>query len=303
MKTKSLQLFLNLAFLLALFQLVVAPSVVHGQDAANRSTVNQAAADGKDKPAGNGTASTAPDQALQGLSVYDPEEQDDGSEQQGMFFAFLREDKKALDGPFVNLLKDKPLVQDIISPRDRVARKYRPMLQWKRWADKKQRLIPALFLIGMVSLLFWSLFPVKLQEAVVECKSHYWRCFGIGVLILAFSSMLARAVFVTEIGWPLGILITGLTQCALLAGLSVVVYNLGHSMMLLSQLSKISFLANNPARARVCDLLLGTLLIALLLKIPALGPLPQLGTRLVSFFALLGLGAIFRICKRDSSKS
>jgi len=230
-------------------------------------------------------------------------DQNAGSDQQGLFFAFLSEDKQVLDGPLVQILKDKPVIRDMISPRDRVARKYRPMLQWKRWADKTQRLIPSLFLIGIVSFLCWSLFPVKFQSAVSESKTSYWRCFGTGVLLLAFSSMFARAVFITEIGWPLGILITGLTQGILLAGLSVVVYNLGHSTFLLTRLSKLSLFSENPSRARTCELLLGTLLATLILKIPELGPLPQLGTRLISFFALLGAGALFRIWKKETSKS
>ncbi len=266
--------FFFVAFALLSCQFFLTPDMVHAQGAPSELTPN----------------TSSSDQAA-------------GSDQQGLFFAFLSEDKQVLDGPLVQILKDKPVIRDMISPRDKVARKYRPMLQWKRWADKTQRLIPSLFLIGIVSFFCWSLFPVKFLSAVSESKTSYWRCFGTGVLILAFSSMFARAVFITEIGWPLGILITGLTQGILLAGLSVVVYNLGHSTLLLTRLSKLSLFSENPSRARVCELLLGTLLAALILKIPELGPLPQLGTRLISFFALLGAGALFRIWKKETSKS
>ncbi len=216
---------------------------------------------------------------------------------QTLFFAFLGEDPQALQGPFVRYLKDKPILKDIISPQNPLERKFRPMLQWRRWADKTHRFMPSFLFIAFISTLCWSFFPLKMQAAAEESKKSFWKSFATGLLIAAVTMLTTRAVFLSELGWPLGILIAGLSQAAMLIGLSLTIYNLGHSILLILHLNKIPALAQNAACHRICDLIAGSLLAALLLQIPSIGLLPRPGSRLLAFFALLGIGAIYRELK------
>lgn len=219
------------------------------------------------------------------------------------FFAFLAEDPQPLRGGIVEYFRDKPFARDFISPHDKEERKFRPMLQWRRWADRHQRFFPALGFIAFTSTLIWSLIPGILQAASEESRKSFWRCFGTGALMAALTMILTRSVFQTQLGWPLGILLAGLSQAAMLVGLAVAVFNLGHSVLLLAQLNKINALSKNPAAFRVGELLVGSLLAALLLQIPPLGPVPQVGTRLLALFALLGVGSIYRILRRPGNAS
>ena len=227
----------------------------------------------------------------------------DESAQETYFFAFLAEDPQPLRGGLLEYFRNKPVARDFITPHDPLDRRFRPMLQWRRWADRRQRFVPALLFISFVSILGWSLIPGTMQSAAEESRNTFWRSFGTGVLLAAVTMILTRAVFHTQLGWPLGILLAGLSQAAMLAGLSIAVYNIGHSVLLILQVRKLSVFSKNPAAFRICELLTGSLMAALLLQIPPLGAIPQVGTRFLALFALLGVGAIFRILKQRASVS
>jgi hypothetical protein len=222
---------------------------------------------------------------------------------QTLFFAFLQENSAAAEGPLVEIVKDKPLIRDFIKPRSSLERKFRPMLQMRTWANKKQRFLPSFAFLCLIGFICWWIFPTHLQSAVEECRKSFWKCFGAGLLISMIAMTVVRAVFLTQIGWPLAILLVGLSEGAMLVGLSLSVYNLGHAVTLISRINKIPLLATSPAWARAIDIVIGAFLSSLLLLIPAFGNLPRCGTRLLALFAVLGLGAIYKELKNRRQQS
>lgn len=216
---------------------------------------------------------------------------------QTMFYAFLQEDHGNA-GPIYNFIKSHPNLKALFGPRSNLERKFRPMMQWRRWAEKRQRFVPAFLFIGCISFLIWFFLPAHMQSAAEECRKSFWKCFGVGLLAAFITLSVLRAVFISEIGWPLGIVIAGVSQAVVLAGLSVSMYNLGHSVLLLLRITKISAIANRPSLARALDIFAGALVAALLLQIPPIWDLPRCGSRLLALFALLGVGALCREYKR-----
>lgn len=228
---------------------------------------------------------------------------DDDDDEQTMFYAFLKEDSSQLGGPLYEFFKNKPIVREILNPHTRMERKFRPMLQWRRWADRHQPFIPSFLFLGTVGFVLWFLLPSVMQSAAEECRSSFWKCFGTGLVIAIITMVLLRAIFLSQLGWPLGIVIAGCSQAAMLSGLSLAIYNLGHAVLLLVQYKKISAIANSPSLARASDIVMGALLAAIVLQIPAFGILPRPGTRLLALFGLLGIGAIFRAIRRRTNTS
>ena len=219
-----------------------------------------------------------------------------------MFYAFLEEDNSQAHGPLYEFFRSRQSVRVLLGPDSRVERRSRPMMQWRRWADRRQRFTPALLFILGVSFLYWFILPGIMQTAAEECKKSFWKSFGSGLLLAIIAMSLLRSVLVTQFGWPFGILLAGVSQAAMLAGLSVAIYNMGHAVILLSGLRKLKVLSARPKVLRVCDILAGALLSALILQIPGIGMMPRCGTRLLALFALLGIGALCRVIKKRQSQ-
>ena len=211
-----------------------------------------------------------------------------------LFYAFIEEDPAGMNGPAYDLLKDKAFFKDLIVPHNENERKFRPMLQWRAWANQRQKFLPSLLFLGFFSFLGWWLIPSRLSAAAKECRSDFWKSVGTGILLGVLTVTANRTIFLTEIGWPLGILIAGAFQGAMLAGLAVAVFILGNSVNALIRLHKLPLIAAKPTCSLNCDLITGSVLSALILQIPQLGDIPRIGTRLLALFALLGLGALYR---------
>ena len=227
-----------------------------------------------------------------------PSEDSSRSDDETLYFAFLKEDPRPVAGPVQDYLKHRPILRAMFSPRNYVESKYRPMLQWSRWANKHQRFFPAQLLMLFVSALSWALFPVLMQAAAEESRNSFWKSFGYGFLVCAITIMLLRCALISEVAWPLAILIAGLAQGAALVGLSVSLYHLGHSFSSLLKLAKIAALASRPGVLRFIELSIGSSFAALILQIPPVGEMPRCGTRLLCLFAVLGIGAICRELRR-----
>jgi hypothetical protein len=220
------------------------------------------------------------------------------SDDETLYFAFLKEDPRPVAGPIQDYLTHRPILGSIFSPRKYVESKYRPMLQWSRWANKHQRFIPAQLLMLFVSALSWVIFPVLMQASAEESRRSFWKSFGYGFLVYSITIMLLRCALITEVAWPLAIVIAGLAQGFALVGLSVSIFHLGHSFSSLLKLPKLSVLTNRPGILRFIELFIGSSLAALILQIPPLGELPRCGSRLLCLFAVLGIGAICRELRR-----
>lgn len=219
-----------------------------------------------------------------------------------LFYAFLKEDPDPSYGPMLESFSNRNKLIELFTPKDNVERKFRPMRQWRRFSDRHQRFLPSFLFLSFVALITWSLFPGFLQSTAEEYKKSFWKSFGSGVLIAITVMTLLRAIFISQIGWPLGILIAGLSQAIMLLGLSVAIYNLGHSINLLLQINKIPLLSKNPSWSRYSEIVAGALLSAAILQLPAIGTLPRPGTRLLALFALLGVGALYREIKRRQAQ-
>lgn len=217
-----------------------------------------------------------------------------------LFYAFLEEDPSAPNGPVYDYLKDKPFISDIIVPRNEMERKFRPMMQWRSWAERQQPFIPATLFICLLSFVCSWLMPQKMKECARECRSNFWKSFGSGALVAVIWTVLTRSIFLTEIGWPLGVLLNALFQAAMLTGFSVAVFLLGNSLNAVFKVHRLHQLENKPNHQLVSDLVIGSLAAALILQIPEVGDIPKIGSRLLALFAVLGLGALYRIHKNSN---
>ena len=229
-------------------------------------------------------------------------QQDNAEEKdETMFYAFLEADNNQVHGPLFEFFKSRPGMERFVNPRSKIERKFRPMMQWRRWADKRQRFFPALLFVFGISFLCWFIMPGTMQAAAEECKMTFWKSFGTGLLLATIVLSLMRSVFVSQFGWPFGIVLAGSSQAVMLAGLAVAIYNLGHAVILLSGLKNLLFFASRPKLLRACDIFAGAILAALILQIPGAGIAPRIGTRVLALFALLGVGAICRVMKKRQS--
>lgn len=241
------------------------------------------------------------DEGTDASATVSTQDQENDDKDETMFYAFLEADNSQSHGPLLEMLKGRVGVQNLLQPHTKIERKFRPMMQWRRWADKRQRFFPSFLFIFGLSFLYWFVMPGIMQSSAEECKSSYWKSFGTGVLLATIVLSLMRSVFVSQFGWPFGIVLAGTSQAAMLAGLAVAIYNFGHSVILLSGLKRLHFFSSRPKLLRACDIFAGAFLSALILQIPGGGLLPRIGTRLLALFALLGVGAICRVLKKRQS--
>lgn len=247
----------------------------------------------------NGSAAAANTRSPSPELSFSPDDAEDRDDT--MFYAFLEGDNKPGNGPLYDFLRGRPGAHFLLGPHTRMEHKVRPLMQWRRFADRRQRFVPAfLFLFG-VSFLYWFIFPGTMQTSAEECKRNFWKSFGTGLLLAIIVLSLMRTAFLTQFGWPFGILLAGTVQAAVLAGLAVAIYDLGHAIILLSGVKNLPFFSSRPKLLRACDIFAGALLSALILQIPGAGVVPRVGTRLLSLFGLLGVGAICRVIKNRQS--
>ena len=173
----------------------------------------------------------------------------------------------------------------------------RPMLLWYHWANQHKRFLPSLAFLLFTAVLISSSAPHSITHAQGECKRHFWRCLLQGIFIVVLANTCVRAGVLTMIGWPLAIVLAGILELGLVAGLTVLILLLGQAIGHYLRMDK--WITRADARRLAC-ILLGALLIALLLQIPGFATLPRIGTRLVALLAIVGLGGLFRARRRQS---
>jgi hypothetical protein len=173
----------------------------------------------------------------------------------------------------------------------------RPMLLWYHWANQRKPFGPSLVFLLFFSVTLSSLLPRWMSKSQVECKSHFWKSFLHGALVLAVAITSVRASLLTMIGWPLAIICMGLVQLFVIAGLTVLVLSLGQSIGFHLKVEK---WITRPDVRRLFCILIGAVVCAALLQIPGVGILPRIGTRLVMLLAVVGVGGLFRSRHRES---
>lgn len=234
-------------------------------------------------------------EAINPVSITDPADDEDM-----LFYAFLKNDPSQAP-PFIAAFGNNDFVKNFLLSTNREDAQFRPMLQWRRWAEQKQPFLRSWLFCLFTSWSFWILIPKKLQAAEQVCRKEFWTCQLNGFALAGICLILARAAFLTHLGWPLGILLIALFQLGLLLGLTIIVSLSGHRIALLLRLGKWPLFSSRRGLCRFGELFLGTLLCAAILQIPVLGDLPRIGTRLVALFCLLGLGSLYKCLKGQES--
>ncbi len=219
------------------------------------------------------------------------------------FYAFLENNEDLPPAPILEFLKDKPVFQELINKARWEDRRFRPMMQWYYWANKPEPFLPALLFSLLSTLITWSIFPRWLSAGESACRQNFWKSLGTGVLVAAVAVIFMRAVFLSQIGWSLGIFVSAVFQLGLLCGYGVAVSLVGSSASYYLRLDKWPFLNAHQDARRVAELSLGVLVCVLLLQIPGVGCLPRIGTRLVALLAVLGAGGLYKSRPRGAASS
>lgn len=211
-----------------------------------------------------------------------------------MFYAYLREMPEASSGPVENLIANQLFPGKSIQDTPLGMQRFRPMLQWRHWANQRQRLLPSFGFCFAASCILWIPFGRKLDFAAVICRARFWRSLFVGVLVCMLVMFFARLLFLSGVGWPAGILVIALMQLGLVTGLVVSVNLVGEAVARVIRLTHIAFVAERPVVQRGLFLFIGAFILSGVLLIPGPGMLPPIGPRLIMLFALLGLGALYR---------
>ncbi|MBY0546642.1 MAG: hypothetical protein K2W95_05090 [Candidatus Obscuribacterales bacterium] len=220
------------------------------------------------------------------------------SEDNTLFYAFLDDSPRDAGGPLYDLLKDKVFFKDYLMPHDRVDRKFRPMAQLRFWWDQPQKFLPAVAFCTFIAWVFWFLIPQKLTMAQDAIRGGFWKCFGSGFFCVGIWLLFNRAVFLTHVGWPLGIVSAACFQAGLLIGFSVIVSMIGHAFAVLARVKHWPLVSQNAQAVRVIELLIGSICCAGIIMVPSPAALPHASMRLLFLFAVLGLGAVCRVYRQ-----
>jgi hypothetical protein len=211
-----------------------------------------------------------------------------------MFYAYLGEMPEASSGPVADMIVSKVFPGKSIQDTPLGMQKFRPMLQWRHWANQRYRFPPVFLFCLLVSCVMWIPFGRHLEPASALCKQKFWRSLFAGVLVFVLSLFFARLMFLSGLGWPAGVLTVALTQLALVAGLVVAVNLVGEAIARVIRVTHIRFVTERPMLQRSLFLLIGAFVLAGVILIPGPMDLPPIGTRLIMLFALLGLGALYK---------
>jgi hypothetical protein len=214
------------------------------------------------------------------------EQQQEPAEAQSLHFYTLQDD--------TDRLPPGPLSRHLLRLNPLAAKGPHPMVQWYYWANQRKPFGPALLFVLFFTLVSWAVMPGWLRRAEEPLRQRFWTTLFVGALVTAVFLTAGRVALRALIGWPLAVVVYGLLELSLLVGLSAVVSMLGQSMGSLVRLQRWPLVGKRADARRFTELFIGSLICALFLQIPALGPLPKLGTRLVGLLAVLGLGALFR---------
>lgn len=184
----------------------------------------------------------------------------------------------------------------------------RPMMYWRRFADRP---VPPrgtfLFFVFFNSLICLA-FKKRVEVASSCVRKSFWKSLFVGFIFVILMGIAARFCFDSALFTPAALLILGIVQLLVLAGLAVssmtvgtaILNRLGVTTMSVSEAESVSHSAHSFVERLKCKLhylapvILSSVLVTLISLIPTLGFLPRMGTRFVMWFCVLGLGALIR---------
>ena len=208
-------------------------------------------------------------------------------------YAFLNNTAMVPKSAILRWLQKKNMVPEHWQAEAKPA--FRPFASWTRWINNRVLFFPSASFILVASLLSWYFAPQLMDQAESESEKNYWRSLGTGLVAIVCSMMLIRSVLITLIGSPLAIILIGIMQLFLVLGISVITSMIGRSISFYAKVPSLSWFATRRNALRLCELTIGSVVIALLLQLGSPGGLPRVGTRLALLVAILGTGAILRI--------
>jgi len=167
-----------------------------------------------------------------------------------------------------------------------------PVLYWRHWEERPIRPWQTFFLLYFISMCIVELFPQRSLFLGQACVETFWWALAKGLLITGLAIILAKFLFRSELGAPLGLVVIAFLQLSLLLGFAVVARRIGKAVIDNVGLAKIILVDSNNRFPRFLSVMIGTAILVLILLISSIGALPQIGIRLVVILSVLGFGAI-----------
>jgi hypothetical protein len=182
-------------------------------------------------------------------------------------------------------------IGQLLPPRtSREDLRHKPFFYWRAWASKPLPVVPTFLFVFLTNTLACFIFPRTVIATRQVCRSSFWQSLLIGLTIIGTCLLLARCLFLTGIGNPLGMVLLGTEEAGLLFGLAVTSTLSGRRLISLFGLTH----AMQGADMRMLvECFVGAVIVTLLNLVPGIGVLPPLGLRLTALLAMLGMGATF----------
>lgn len=183
--------------------------------------------------------------------------------------------------PMPEIIAEKPLKGNV---------RHFPVLYWRLWADKPQDPFIAFLILMAVSNLVWFLLPKSLTGAAQALGRNFWSSFAHGLVALCGTLLAIRVLFMSVVGSPVSYFLIAAIETGFFLGVSISGLVMGRAI--LHKLNLLKSEEKNTAKERALYLACGMAILSLMLLIPELGEIPRLGTRLVSLYCILGMGAL-----------
>ncbi|MBX9696180.1 MAG: hypothetical protein K2Z81_27575, partial [Cyanobacteria bacterium] len=169
-----------------------------------------------------------------------------------------------------------------------------PIVAFRLWAKSPKPFVPMLGIFIFVGILGNAFFASQIAVAQECCRLQFWRCLGRAFLVGVMIGMSQRILLALKLTVPLSILLAGVVQFCLFAGLCVAITLIGERILKKTGISQIPWLSEHPRVYMFLRIVVGSLLLALIGQIPSIGRLPQIGIRLVMLVAILGAGGLLK---------
>lgn len=174
--------------------------------------------------------------------------------------------------------------------------------EFRQWANEAKPFGKTALLCVFIAVIGLGFFPRVMEISQNAVRTSFWRCLG-RALVTNVSLLILFRVFVgAKATVPLSILLIGLTELLLLAGLAVSICLFGNQIAKRTGIQNLSFIKSRPKIGHLISISIGSILMALLVQIPELGQLPPIGTRLAVLIATVGEGGllVYLFCKPKS---
>ncbi|HEY9784067.1 MAG TPA: hypothetical protein V6D17_01610 [Candidatus Obscuribacterales bacterium] len=185
-------------------------------------------------------------------------------------------------------LRSTPIGQMIMREMKVKDVRKRPMLYFRRWANKPLPPVATFLFVIFVNTLATALIRPRLDAAGAKVKEQFWKCLGSGILGLALFVISVKACFDAGVLAPLALVLLGVLQLGALTGMAVTSRLLGTSILARATSHRSDW------RTNALVILIGSLLFTIVLLLPGIGGLPRIGARLAILMCLLGFGGLLR---------